>query len=44
MKFPSKPTLLGASIACALLSLASPTQASSSLLDEDWNRVAELEF
>ena len=35
MKFPSKPTLLGASIACALLSLASPTQASSSLLDED---------
>lgn len=35
MKFPSKPTLLGASIACALLSLASPTRASSSLLDED---------
>ena len=35
MKFPSKPTLLGASIACALLSLASPIQAGSSLLDED---------
>lgn len=35
MNLPSKPTRLGASIACALLSLASQTQAASSLLDED---------